>query len=125
MSDRIIEHHRTMVEDLASDLYHTELVEKDVMHAALGVATEGGEVLDVVKKALFYGRPIDLLNLDEEMGDLLWYVHLYCIHRGKSLADLLEMNERKLRARFGHKWSQQSAENRNLSNEREAMEGEG
>ncbi len=45
-----------------------------ILHGAIGCCTEGGELLDCVKKAMFYGREIDRVNLLEELGDLSWYM---------------------------------------------------
>lgn len=47
--------------------------EKDILHMFLGVNTEIGEVLDVFKKNLAYGKEIDRVNLEEEIGDICWY----------------------------------------------------
>ena len=44
-----------------------------LLHAGIGLATESGEFLDALKKAIFYGKELDRVNLQEEIGDLLWY----------------------------------------------------
>lgn len=46
----------------------------DLWHAASGVAGEGGEFLDEVKKIVAYGKPIDRNKLLKEMGDLEFYL---------------------------------------------------
>ncbi len=43
-------------------------------HHALGYATEAGEILDVFKKHHIYGKPLDRVNLVEEIGDACWYL---------------------------------------------------
>lgn len=43
-------------------------------HAAIGIFTETGELLDIFKKNLWYGKEIDLVNFKEELGDIMWYV---------------------------------------------------
>jgi NTP pyrophosphatase (non-canonical NTP hydrolase) len=53
-----------------------------ILHAILGIASESGEIVDVYKKQFAYGKPMDLINLDEEFGDLLWYIQLYANARG-------------------------------------------
>jgi hypothetical protein len=40
----------------------------DLLHGGMGVATEAGELLDVIKKHHAYGKEIDLVNLREEIG---------------------------------------------------------
>lgn len=48
-------------------------LEKNLLHMRLGIITEVGEVLDIFKKNLAYGKPIDIVNLGEELADVAWY----------------------------------------------------
>lgn len=43
-------------------------------HAGYGLVTEIGEIVDAFKRQEFYKKPLDLVNLKEEVGDALWYV---------------------------------------------------
>lgn len=45
-------------------------------HAALGICTESAEIADAYKRFLVYGKPLDQVNLIEEVGDNLWYCAL-------------------------------------------------
>jgi NTP pyrophosphatase (non-canonical NTP hydrolase) len=47
--------------------------EKNLMHMELGFKTELGELLDVFKKNLAYGKDIDWVNVGEEIADYCWY----------------------------------------------------
>lgn len=47
-------------------------------HMNLGVITEIGEVLDIFKKNLAYKKPIDVVNLGEELADMSWYIVNKC-----------------------------------------------
>jgi NTP pyrophosphatase (non-canonical NTP hydrolase) len=47
-------------------------------HMNLGVITEIGEVLDIFKKNLAYNKPMDIVNLGEELADIAWYVVNKC-----------------------------------------------
>lgn len=47
-------------------------------HMNLGVVTEIGEVLDIFKKNLAYKKPIDVVNLGEELADIAWYIVNKC-----------------------------------------------
>lgn len=47
-------------------------------HMNLGVITEIGEVLDIFKKNLAYGKAIDVINLGEELADITWYIVNKC-----------------------------------------------
>src|ERR1700757_1173035 len=59
-----------------------------LIHAALGLASEVGEFADALKKAIFYGKPLDKVNLSEESGDLLWYLAL-----ASNVPGMLSLNE--------------------------------
>jgi NTP pyrophosphatase (non-canonical NTP hydrolase) len=110
------------VATMCSQVYAPELVPGDVRHAVDGIASESGEIVDVLKKAFAYGKPIDFVNLDEEMGDLLWYIQLYANYRDKTIPDLVLQNRNKLVARYGDKFTQDKALNRDLDKERAVLE---
>lgn len=74
--------------------------EKELTVAALGLAGEAGEVADHVKKYLGHGQPINDEKLIKEMGDVLWYIALLCTNRGWCLADIMDANIEKLKARW-------------------------
>jgi len=42
-------------------------------HMGLGLVGEMGEFVDGLKKSLIYGKPLDAVNLLEEVGDKAWY----------------------------------------------------
>ena len=46
----------------------------DLLHAAVGIAGEAGELLDAVKKHVIYNQPLDEENVREELGDLEFYM---------------------------------------------------
>lgn len=46
-----------------------------LIHAILGIAGETGELTDVVKKHILYNKPLDVVNVKEECGDLLFGVN--------------------------------------------------
>lgn len=48
----------------------------DLQHAAMGMITEAGELIDAVKRQMIYGKDIDAVNLKEEVGDCLWYANV-------------------------------------------------
>jgi NTP pyrophosphatase (non-canonical NTP hydrolase) len=48
----------------------------DFHHAHMGMITEVGEIVDCFKKHYIYGKPLDLVHLEEEIGDCYWYLNL-------------------------------------------------
>lgn len=94
-----------------------------LLHAAIGMATESGEFLDALKKHLFYGKPLDTVNLIEELGDQLWYIAIAMDALGTDFDTVQQTVINKLKVRYPDKYSDESALNRDLDAEREALEG--
>jgi NTP pyrophosphatase (non-canonical NTP hydrolase) len=82
---------------------------EDLLHGAVGIAGEAGELVDAVKKTWAYGQPLDAQNVVEELGDLLFYVQHMANKQGVSLQYLLEENIVKLTKRFPNGYSNADA----------------
>lgn len=93
-----------------------------ILHSAMGVSTEAGELLDAVKKHIYYGKDLDKVNLFEEVGDLFWYLAILADELGFSFEDAMKKNNEKLEARYGKKFSSDKAIDRNLEKERNILE---
>jgi NTP pyrophosphatase (non-canonical NTP hydrolase) len=93
-----------------------------LLHAALGLETEVGEIQDALKKHIFYGKTLDVVNLAEEMGDLFWYMAVLSDVLGAPFEAVMEKNIAKLRARYGEKFTSERALNRDLDTERKILE---
>lgn len=91
-------------------------------HMLLGMVTETAELADVFKKDLAYGKEIDWINIQEEVGDLMWYVINFCTINGFDLEKILEQNIAKLEARYPEKFTVEKANNRDLEKERQILE---
>lgn len=94
-----------------------------LLHAAIGMCTESGELQDALKKQLIYGKELDAVNVVEEIGDQLWYIAIALDAVGSTFEEAFDKNIAKLRARFPEKFTQERALNRNLPAERVALEG--
>jgi NTP pyrophosphatase (non-canonical NTP hydrolase) len=94
----------------------------DDLHMILGIQTEASEIADVYKKHIAYGKELDLVNVKEELGDVLWYVANMCNLHGWDLRDILDTNIKKLEARFPDKFTHENANNRDLEKERKILE---
>lgn len=94
----------------------------DQLHMVLGMTTESAEIADVYKKHIAYGKPLDLVNLKEELGDFLWFSHVFCHILGFDIDEIKQMNIDKLQARYPEKFTVEQALNRDLNAERKVLE---
>lgn len=94
-----------------------------LIHAALGLGTETAEIQDALKKHIFYGKPLDKVNLAEEMGDVFWYLAILADELGVSFEETMEKNIAKLKKRYGEKFTEDKAIHRDVVAERKILEG--
>ena len=97
----------------------------DIIHMLFGIMTETGELTDVFKKNMAYNKDIDWTNVEEEIGDLMFYIASFCRISGIDLQDVIDRNVKKLEARYPDKFTEYHAKNRDLKKEREILEGGG
>jgi NTP pyrophosphatase (non-canonical NTP hydrolase) len=71
-----------------------------LLHMAVGVSGEAGELLDAVKKHCVYQKQIDLDNIKEEAGDILFYLTGLLNELDLSLEDCINANKEKLSRRY-------------------------
>ena len=93
-----------------------------LLHAAMGLADEAGEFVKPLKAHIFYGQELDLTSLEEELGDVCWFLALSLDALGLSWEACLAKNLAKLNARYGEAFSLEAAVRRDLRAERAAME---
>lgn len=82
-----------IVESLTPETAHT-------LHMAIGVSGEAGELLDAVKKAAIYNKPLDVENVIEELGDLEFYMEGLRQGLGITRVQTLQANIDKLGDRY-------------------------
>lgn len=83
-----------------------------LMHMAIGIAGEAGELLDAIKKHVIYRAPLDRTNVIEELGDLEFYLEGLRQGIETSRAAVLSANQKKLGKRYGQVYSDASATTR-------------
>ena len=88
----------------------------------MGCVTESGELLDALKKSMFYGRELDVTNLKEEAGDILWYLAILFDELDTDFPTEMTRVINKLKVRFPDKFTEEAANNRNLEAERKTLE---
>ena len=82
------------------------------IHAALGLTGESGEFADAVKKSAIYRQPLDVNNLREEIGDILWYCALAAHSIDANLAEIAAENIDKLCRRYPEHYTDRLAADR-------------
>jgi|DEB19_MinimDraft_3_1074340.scaffolds.fasta_scaffold261375_1 NTP pyrophosphatase (non-canonical NTP hydrolase) len=70
-----------------------------LVHACMGLSGETGELIDLLKKHIFYGRPLDQEALLSELGDVLHYYMRIADLCHFSLPTIMEYHKVKLMAR--------------------------
>lgn len=95
-----------------------------LLHAAMGAATEAGELVDQMKRHLFYRTELDTINVVEEFGDILWYVAIGLDACGSDFETAMQLNHDKLESRYPERFDSTCAIERDLVKEREILEGD-
>ena len=70
---------------------------------AIGIASEGGEFAEIVKKCIFQGKPLDAdtqFHIKRELGDIMWYWTNSCRALGLDPNEVIEENVKKLESRY-------------------------
>ena len=83
--------------------------------AASGLASEGGEFMEIVKKLKFHGKEPsadNIFHMKRELGDILWYWVNACNALDLDPNDVIAENVNKLDARYPGGFSVWRSENR-------------
>jgi NTP pyrophosphatase (non-canonical NTP hydrolase) len=94
-----------IVKDLTPSAAH-------LLHMAVGVSGEAGELLDAVKKYAIYAKDIDMQNIIEELGDIEFFLSGIRSSLALSRAWILAENIRKLRTRYPQGYTNKAAQER-------------
>ena len=93
-----------------------------LIHAQMGMQTEVAEFTDAIKKSLYYGKTLDVVNLKEELGDLMWYMAIAMDELGTDFTKESDRVINKLKVRYPEKFTNENAEHRDLVSERAVLE---
>jgi NTP pyrophosphatase (non-canonical NTP hydrolase) len=111
-------------EDVHPRQLESKLIPVRANHAAIGIAGEAGELAAAIERWIYYGKPLDVINVKEELGDLFWYMAEMCNALQLDMGDIMAANIAKLRKRYPEKYTDELAaeENRDRAAEREVLE---
>ena len=74
-----------------------------LLTAAIGLAAEGGEFVEIPKKIIFQGKPVNeenIFHMKRELGDIMWYWINACRALNLDPNDVIAENVRKLESRY-------------------------
>lgn len=87
-----------------------------LLTAGIGIASEGGEFNEIVKKVIFQQKPLtpeNIHHLQSELSDILWYWINGCRALNIDPNEVIAWNVKKLESRYpGGKFDAHYSENR-------------
>ena len=84
-----------------------------LLTAALGLGSETGEFVEIVKKMVLQGKPAsddNIFHMKRELGDIMWYWTTACASLGLDPFEVISENQKKLEARYGEKFEVERSE---------------
>ena len=86
-----------------------------LLTAALGLGSETGEFVEIVKKMFLQGKPAsdeNIFHMKRELGDIMWYWTTACLALKLDPFEVINENQGKLEARYGEKFEIDRSEHR-------------
>ena len=84
-----------------------------LLTGSLGLASESGEFVEIVKKMFLQGKPVDsdnVFHMKRELGDIMWYWVTACMALDLDPVEVIKENQEKLEARYGEKFTVNQSE---------------
>ena len=84
-----------------------------LLTAALGLGSETGEYVEIVKKMFLQGKPPsedNIFHMKRELGDIMWYWTTACAALDLDPYEVISENQEKLASRYGEKFEVQRSE---------------
>ena len=85
--------------DSTSDIKSARL-----LTSAMGLGSETGEFVEIVKKMYLQGKPPsdeNIFHMKRELGDIMWYWATACAALDLDPYEVIAENQKKLEARYG------------------------
>jgi NTP pyrophosphatase (non-canonical NTP hydrolase) len=100
---------RTLIDEPGFDIPGNDMM---IIWCALGLAGEAGEVVDMIKKGILHQHGINDEKLEEEIGDVCWYIAGICTVLGYDLGQIMQENIDKLKIRYPNGFSSEDSKKR-------------
>ena len=84
-----------------------------LLTAALGLGSETGEFVEIVKKMFLQGKPPsdeNIFHMKRELGDIMWYWVTACVALNLDPFEVIKENQTKLEARYGQEFEVERSE---------------
>ena len=84
-----------------------------LLTGSLGLASESGEFVEIVKKMFLQGKPVDgdnVFHMKRELGDIMCYWVPACMALDLDPVEVIKENQEKLEARYGEKFTVDQSE---------------
>ena len=94
--------------DSASDIKSARL-----LTSAMGLGSETGEFVEIVKKMYLQGKPPsdeNIFHMKRELGDIMWYWATACAALDLDPYEVIAENQKKLEARYGDQFEVERSE---------------
>ena len=94
---------------------HDHIESARLLTAALGLGSETGEFVEIVKKMFLQGKPANednIYHMKRELGDIMWYWATACMALKLDPYEVIKENQDKLEARYGEKFEVDRSEHR-------------
>ena len=94
--------------DSTSDIKSARL-----LTSAMGLGSETGEFVEIVKKMYLQGKPPsdeNIFHMKRELGDIMWYWATACAALDLDPYEVIAENQKKLEARYGDQFEVERSE---------------
>jgi len=116
--DEIFKHNETGAIVAYSALEQRQFLQ----HNVHGMVKCVGKISDFIKKGVIYGKELNETGIKEKLQELDYYINQALRYYGQTSQGARERNIEKLSARYGDKFTEAAANERNLAVEREILE---
>lgn len=97
-------------------------IDPRIFHGVIGIATESAELIEATLNHLVLMKKLDDVNIQEEIGDVFWYIAILIDSIGGDWDNIQETVVAKLKKRYSDKFTSEDAINRDLDAERKLLE---
>ena len=87
-------------------------VDEQMINASLGLAGEVGEVVDIIKKYMYQGHELEIEELLDELGDVMYYLCWLCMLFQIDFSEICFNNMNKLTKRYPNGFEEERSINR-------------